>query len=65
MLISNGLYFWLFRQELGRLQEAFALRNLQDEICRRFVSRELMDKRVEEGRTWRSRADQEVFRVHR
>ena len=44
ILLSNGLYFWLFRKELGRMQDAFALRNLKDEIGRRFVTRELMDK---------------------
>ena len=44
ILISNGLYFWLFRNELNRLQQAFALRSLRDEISRRFVTREMIDR---------------------
>jgi len=44
ILISNGLYFWLFRKELNRMQEAFALRNLKEEIGRRFVTRELIER---------------------
>ena len=60
ILISNGLCFWLFRKELGRMQDAFALRSLKDEIGRRFVTRELIESE------WRKVApeieqDQEVF----
>jgi hypothetical protein len=60
ILISNGLCFWLFRKELDRLQDAFALRSLKDEIGRRFVTRELIESE------WRKVApeieqDQEVF----
>ena len=44
ILISNGIYFWLFRKELGQLQEAFALRNLKEEIGSRFVTRELIER---------------------
>jgi hypothetical protein len=44
ILISNGLYFWLFRDELSRLQQAFALRSLSDDISRRFVTREMIDR---------------------
>jgi hypothetical protein len=32
ILISNGAYFVLFRKELARLQETYALKNLKDEI---------------------------------
>ena len=60
ILISNGLCFWLFRKELDRLQDAFALRTLKNEIGRRFVTRELIESE------WRKVApaieqDQEVF----
>jgi hypothetical protein len=50
ILLSNGLYFWHFRKELSQLQQAFALRNLKDEIGRRFVTRELIE------REWRKTA---------
>lgn len=50
ILVANGLYFWHFRKELSQLQQAFALRNLKDEIGRRFVTRELIE------REWRKTA---------
>ena len=39
ILISNGLYFFIFRAELDRLQEKFLLRNLKDEIQHTFMKR--------------------------
>jgi len=44
IIISNGLYFVLFRKEFSRLQSAYALQHLKQEIERRFVTRD----RVEE-----------------
>ena len=44
ILISNGLYFWRFRKELARMQDEYALRSLKEEIGRRFVTRDLIDK---------------------
>lgn len=44
ILCSNGLYFWVFRKELARMQEGFALRSLKEEIGRRFVTRELIER---------------------
>ena len=44
ILISNGLYLWLFRKELSRMQHEFALRSLKEEIGRRFVTRDLVAK---------------------
>ncbi|MCP4409173.1 MAG: hypothetical protein GY807_15730 [Gammaproteobacteria bacterium] len=38
-VLSNGLYFFIFRKELSQLQEKFKLRNLKDEIQRRYLSR--------------------------
>ena len=40
ILISNGLYFWLFRKELAAMQEAFAIRELKDEIERKYITQQ-------------------------
>ena len=47
ILISNGLYFVVFRKELGRLQKEFALRTLKDNIETRFVTRARIEKEFE------------------
>lgn len=39
ILISNGLYFLIFKKELSQLQQKFELRNLKDEIQRRYLDR--------------------------
>jgi len=44
IVLSNILYFWLFRGELSQLQSSFALRELKDEISKRFISRDLVDR---------------------
>ena len=42
IVISNGVYFFVFRQELQKLQEKFTLRVLKDEIQQKYLnSREL------------------------
>jgi len=42
IIISNGVYFFVFRQELQKLQEKFTLRVLKDEIQQKYLnSREL------------------------
>ena len=38
-LLSNGLYFLIFRKELAQLQEKFKLRTLKDEIQKRYLNR--------------------------
>jgi Putative Na+/H+ antiporter len=43
ILISNGLYFVVFRKELARMQKEFALRTLKDRI-ERLVTRERIEK---------------------
>ncbi|MHC5108968.1 MAG: putative Na+/H+ antiporter [Planctomycetota bacterium] len=48
ILVANTLYFALFRGELRRMQERFLIRNLKDEIRRRYVSMELMESRTDE-----------------
>lgn len=39
ILVSNGLYFLIFKKELSQLQEKFELRNLKIEIQRRYLDR--------------------------
>ena len=42
IIISNGVYFFIFRKELQKLQEKFTLRKLKDEIQQKYLnSREL------------------------
>jgi len=42
IMISNGIYFFIFRKELQKLQEKFTLRILKDEIQHKYLnSREL------------------------
>ena len=41
ILISNGIYFLLFRKELLQLQETFTLRSVKDHIQQKYLSREL------------------------
>ena len=38
IIISNGIYFLLFRKELSQLQEKFALRSLKDHIQQKYLS---------------------------
>jgi hypothetical protein len=37
ILISNGIYFFVFRKELAKLQEKYAIKNLKDEIQRTYL----------------------------
>jgi hypothetical protein len=48
ILISNGLYFLVFRKEIARLEEKFALVRLKDQIQRKYLKRREMDARFEE-----------------
>lgn len=43
ILISNGLYFAIFRKELKKLEDKFALVNLKEEIQRSYMRRRDMD----------------------
>jgi hypothetical protein len=38
IMVSNGIYFYIFRKELGQLQEKFALGRLKDEIQKKYLS---------------------------
>ena len=44
IVLGNTVYFLVFRKELSELQDKFALQVLKDDISRRFVPRELMDR---------------------
>jgi hypothetical protein len=44
IVIANGLYFVYFRKEFARLQPAYALQNLKDEIEKRFVTRDQVEQ---------------------
>jgi hypothetical protein len=39
ILLANGLYLLIFRKELGRLQDQFAIKSLKDEIQATFMRR--------------------------
>jgi hypothetical protein len=43
ILLSNGLYFMLFRRELAALEDKFTIVQLKEEIQRRFLTRESVD----------------------
>jgi Na+/H+ antiporter NhaD/arsenite permease-like protein len=47
MLISNALYFFVFRSEMAKLQEKFALRELKDEIQNNFITRQKVEAEIE------------------
>ena len=44
IIIANGFYFVCFRKEFARLQHAYALQNLKDEIEKRFVTRDRVEQ---------------------
>lgn len=43
ILLSNGLYFFIFRKEIQRLEEKFTLVNLKEEIQENYMRRSDMD----------------------
>ncbi|MEE9465132.1 MAG: putative Na+/H+ antiporter [Candidatus Neomarinimicrobiota bacterium] len=38
ILVSNSLYFWMFRKELATMQQAFKIRDLKDQIERKYLT---------------------------
>ncbi len=48
ILISNGLYFLVFRREMARLEEKSMLVRLKDEIQQKYLKRTDMDARFQE-----------------
>ncbi len=47
IVISNGIYFLVFRNELARLQEQYALKNLKDEIQNTYLSHRDLEKELD------------------
>ena len=47
ILISNGIYFFVFRKELLDLQEKYARKNLKDEIQRTYLSHRDLETEVD------------------
>ena len=48
IVISNGLYFFVFRSEMAKLEQKFALVKLKDEIQQKYLRRRDMDARFDE-----------------
>ena len=48
ILISNGLYFLVFRSEMKKLQQKFAFVKIKDEIQKKYLRRKDMDARFDE-----------------
>ena len=48
MLISNGIYFLVFRNELARLGDAFALRSAKDYIQKKYLGHRDMEARFDD-----------------
>jgi hypothetical protein len=40
ILVSNSLYFWMFRKELAAMQQAFKIRDLKDQIERKYLTQQ-------------------------
>ncbi|MDJ0895124.1 MAG: putative Na+/H+ antiporter [Alphaproteobacteria bacterium] len=43
IVLSNALYFVLFRSQFNQIEERFALRRLKEEVRKRFLPRDLME----------------------
>ncbi|MEJ2730299.1 MAG: putative Na+/H+ antiporter [Deltaproteobacteria bacterium] len=48
ILLSNGIYFWVFRKEMEKLEQQSMLVRLKDEIQEKYLNRRDMDARFEE-----------------
>jgi hypothetical protein len=48
ILLSNGIYFWVFRKEMEKLEQKSMLVRLKDEIQKKYLKRRDMDARFEE-----------------
>jgi hypothetical protein len=49
ILISNGVYFFIFREELEKLQEKFALKDLKDKIQRTYLGHRDLETEVDKA----------------
>jgi hypothetical protein len=48
MIISTGIYFLLFRNELANLQEKYAQENLKDEIQKTYLAHQSLDAEIDQ-----------------
>ena len=48
IILTNAVYYLLFRNEFQKMQEKFKLRTVQDEIQRKYLSRQALDFEFEE-----------------
>ncbi len=48
IILANAVYYLLFRKEFQKMQEKFKLRTVQDEIQRKYLSRQALDFEFEE-----------------
>jgi len=49
ILISNGIYFYVFRKELAKLQETYALKHLKDELQRTYLAHRDMETEIDKA----------------
>ena len=47
MLLSNGIYFLIFRKELSRLQKKHAIKSVKDDLQRDFLSLHKLDEEID------------------
>ncbi len=48
IIVANAVYYLLFRKEFQKMQQKFKLRTVQDEIQRKYLSRQALDFEFEE-----------------
>ena len=47
MLVSNGIYYFIFRRELRRLQKRFVIRSIKDKLQRELFSHYKLDEEID------------------
>ncbi len=47
MLLSNGIYFLVFHNELKRLQKKYAIRSVKDDVHKEFLSLHKLDEEID------------------
>jgi hypothetical protein len=70
ILLSNAIYFWVFRKEMGEMEQKSMLVRLKDEIQEKYLKRSDMDARfeklvgeVEDERGTLSAVDEQIQKV--
>ena len=64
ILISNGLYFWLFRKELAAMEHDFEIRELKDKIEQKYITRQATEAAWTEAVRQGEEADKLVETMH-